>query len=230
MHVERIDIAGIPALVWGPPSDKVYLYVHGKMSAKESAAGLAQLAAKRGWQTISFDLPQHGERQEEPRRCDIWNGMEDLARVGDYVFARWKEVALYACSLGAYFSLHAYRNRSFSRCLFQSPIVDMPYLIRQMFLWFGVTEERLAAEKEIDTPVDALRWDYYQYVQAHPVDRWASPTCILYGGKDNMQSLDVMQAFAQRFGCVLRVAEGCEHPFMAEGDGAVVEQWLRDEL
>lgn len=230
MIANRVDIGGIPALIWGEPSDKVYLCVHGKMSSKESAEGIARIAAQRGYQTISFDLPQHGERKNEPPRCDIWNGIHDLSIIGDYVFRRWKDVSLYACSLGAYFSLHAYQGRSFRICLFQSPILDMEYLIRQMFLWFGITEERLAREKEIDTPIDLMTWDYFQYVLAHPVIRWDSPTSILYGGKDDLQSLAVIRDFASRFGSEITLSESSEHPFMKEADFPIVDQWLRDHL
>lgn len=66
MITNRVNIGGIPALIWGEPSDKVYLCVHGKMSSKESAEGIARIAAQRGYQTISFDLPQHGERKNDP--------------------------------------------------------------------------------------------------------------------------------------------------------------------
>ncbi|MBE5794538.1 MAG: alpha/beta hydrolase [Clostridiales bacterium] len=230
MKVQELTIAGIPALIWGEESDKVYLCVHGKMSNKESAAGIAALAAEKGYQTISFDLPQHGERKNETRRCDIWNGIEDLTQIGDYAFQRWQVVSLYACSLGAYFSLHAYADRPFRRCLFQSPILDMEYLIRQMFLWFGITEEALAREKEIDTPIDLMSWDYFQYVLAHPITRWRSPTHILYGGKDDLQSLDVIRSFADRFGCHVTLSVNSQHPFMEEADFPIVDQWLKDHL
>ena len=69
MQKTRIKINRIPALVWGEKSDKVYLCVHGKMSSKESAEGIAAMAQEKGYQTISFDLPQHGERKDDPRRC-----------------------------------------------------------------------------------------------------------------------------------------------------------------
>lgn len=230
MKVEKINIEGIPALVWGEESEKVYLCVHGKMSCKESAEGIAEIAAEKGYQTISFDLPQHGERKDETKRCDIWNGIHDLTVMGEYVFRRWKEVSLYGCSLGAYFSLHAYRDRTFTNCLFQSPILDMEYLIRQMFLWFGITEERLAKEKEIDTPIDLMSWDYFQYVLAHPVTKWNSPTHILYGGRDDLQSLAVIEQFAKRFGCDMTLSENSQHPFMEEADFPIVHQWLCDHL
>jgi len=230
MLVTPTSIHGIPALIWGEPSDRVCLCVHGKMSSKESAEGIARIAAEKGMQTLSFDLPQHGQRKDEPTRCDIWNGVHDLSVVADEVFARWQEVSLYACSLGAYFSLHAYPGRPFRRCLFQSPVLDMEHLIRKMFLWFGITEERLAREKEIDTPIDLMRWDYFQYVLTHPVDAWPIPTSILYGERDDLQSQDVIDTFARRFGCRVTLSEHSEHPFMGPGDGEIIEAWLRREL
>lgn len=228
--VKRIEINSIPTLIWGEKSDKVYLCVHGKMSSKEAMEGLALLAERKGCQVVSFDLPQHGERKNEERRCDIWNGVEDLRTVGDYVFANWKEVSLYACSLGAYFSLHAYHNREIKKCLLQSPILDMEYLIRQMMEWFQVSEERLMQEKEVDTPIDKLSWEYYQYVLDHPVKQWNIPTCILYGGKDTLQSLEVIRNFVRQYACELLISEDSEHSFMGEEDGCKVEKWLRDNL
>lgn len=230
MNRERIQIGGIPALVWGEPSEKAYLCVHGKLSSKESAEGLARIAAQKGYQTVSFDLPQHGERQGETARCDIWNGVHDLKLVAGYVFSHWKEVSLYACSLGAFFSLHAYSGLPFRKCLFQSPVVDMEYLIGQMMLWFSVSEEQLEREQEVDTPIDVLSWEYYQYVLAHPICRWEIPTHILFAGKDDLQSRQVMEAFAKRFGCCLTISEESHHPFMEEADIPIVEAWLAGNI
>lgn len=230
MKKNRIEINRIPAIIWGEKSDKVYLCVHGKMSSKESAEGIAIIAEQRGYQTISFDLPGHGERKNEDKRCDIWNGIQDLTAIGDYVFANWKEVSLYACSLGAYFCLNAYHTRKIEKCLFQSPILDMEYLIKQMMVWFEISEERLAREKEIDTPIDTMTWDYYQYVKAHPVLNWNTKTHILFAGRDTLQSLKIVKAFAGRFNCVLTISENSEHPFMSEEDRPIVDQWLQDNL
>lgn len=230
MTQKRIHIGGIPAIVWGKESDKVWLCVHGKMSSKEAFGELAQIAERKGFQTLSFDLPQHGDRAGESIRCDIWNGIRDLTAVGDYVFHHWQEASLFACSLGAYFSLHAYAERGFKKCLLQSPILDMEYLIRQMMNWFGITEARLAKEQEIETPIDLMTWDYYQYVLAHPVAQWKIPTHILFAGKDNLQTLDIVSSFARRFGCRVTVAENSAHPFMDEADRQTVTQWLSDSL
>ena len=227
MKKERLDIARIPAFVWGEPSETVWLCVHGKMSSKDSGERIARIARDRGTQTISFDLPGHGERQGEPDRCDIWNGARDLGLVGEYVFSRWKEVNLYACSLGAFFCLHAYRELPFQKCLFQSPILDMEYLIGQMMLWFDISGERLEQEQEIDTPIDVLSWKYWQYVREHPIEVWTIPTSILFAGKDDLQSRQVVDAFVNRFDCCLTVSEESRHPFMEESDIPIVEAWLQ---
>ncbi len=68
-------------------------------------------------------------------------------------------ISLYACSLGAYFSLVAWRDVIFRKCLFLSPVLDMERLIRNMMRWTGVTEERLREEKEIPTSFgETLSW------------------------------------------------------------------------
>ena len=223
-------MGSIPVILWGEPSQKVYLYVHGKQSDKESAAPFALLAQERGFQTVSFDLPAHGERRGEDVPCDIFHGMENLAVMGGFVFENWASVSLYGCSLGAFFSLHAFRGHPFANCLFQSPIVDMDYLIRQMFRWFGVTEDMLREQGQIATPIDTLSWPYLQYVRDHPIESWASPTSILYGGRADLQSREVMEAFARRFHAKLTVSEQSGHPFLEAADRAVAEAWLRDNL
>lgn len=226
----RIEIGGIPAVVWGDASEKVWLCVHGKMSSKEAFEDLASIAAKRGYQTIAFDLPQHGERKAEAARCDIWNGIRDLSTVCDYVFRRWKRVSLYGCSLGAYFSLHVCAGRGFEKCLFQSPVLDMEYLIHQMMRWFDISEERLRREREIDTPIDLMSWDYYQYVLAHPILLWDIPTEILFGGRDDLQTIEIVRSFVDRFGGSVTLSEDSMHPFMEEKDIPIVRKWLSDHI
>lgn len=230
MEVKNIKISNIPAIIWGKKSDKIYIHVHGKMSCKEYAEDFAKIAERKGYQTLSFDLPEHGERKESNDRCDIWSGMRDLTVIGDYAFSKWNNVSLFACSLGAYFSLNTYADRNFENCLFQSPVIDMGYLIKQMFGWFNVTEERLRIEKEISTPVDLLRWDYYLYVKKHPIEKWSIPTSILYGGKDNMQSVDVIQDFVKAHDCKLTISQGSDHPFMQDEDVKIVCAWLEENI
>ena len=225
MKTQKFMLGDIPAILWGEDSNRVYVHVHGKMSRKEYAESFAAIAETKGYQTLSFDLPEHGERTDS-KRCDVWDGVSDLRTISDYAFANWERVSLYACSIGAYFSLNAYNTMPFEKALFQSPIVDMEWLVKNMMLWSGVTESELESKKEIPSPVDTLRWDYYQYIISHPITQWNIPTAILYGGKDNLQPEESVRAFAEKFGCSLTVSENSEHPFMAQSDAPIVENWL----
>lgn len=225
MKTQKFMLGDIPSILWGEDSNKVYVHVHGKMSRKEYAESFAAIAETKGYQTLSFDLPEHGERTDS-KRCDVWDGVSDLRTISDYAFANWERVSLYACSIGAYFSLNAYNTMPFEKALFQSPIVDMERLVKNMMLWSGVTEAELESKKEIPSPVDTLRWDYYQYIISHPITQWNIPTAILYGGKDNLQPEESVRAFAEKFGCSLTVSENSEHPFMAQSDALIVENWL----
>ena len=225
MKTQKFMLGDIPAILWGEDSNRVYVHVHGKMSRKEYAESFAAIAETKGYQTLSFDLPEHGERTDS-KRCDVWNGVSDLRTISDYAFTNWERVSLYACSIGAYFSLNAYNTMPFEKALFQSPIVDMERLVKNMMLWSGVTEAELESKKEIPSPVDTLRWDYYQYIISHPITQWNISTAILYGGKDNLQPEESVRAFAEKFGCSLTVSENSEHPFMAQSDALIVENWL----
>ena len=230
MEKKTVMIGGIPAIIWGKPSNKVFLHVHGKMSRKEYAESFAAIAERYGWQTLSFDLPEHGERIGTPERCDVWQGMHDLNVMAEEAFSRWEQVGLFACSIGAWFSLQTFAERPFVRCLFQSPVVDMVWLVQHMMLWSGVSEEQLEREKEIDTPIDLLRWDYYNYILSHPVEKWPHETAILYAGGDQLQPQDAIQAFAERFGAEVTVSPESEHPFMAEDDAEIVAEWIEEQL
>ena len=106
----------------------------------------------------------------------------------------------------------------------------MEYLIKNMFLWFHVTEEMLYAKREIPTPIDTLSWDYYQYVKKSPITGWNSPTCILYGGKDNLQSLQVIENFVKSNPVDLTISEHSEHSFMGIGDDKIINSWICDNL
>lgn len=230
MKQEKMMINGIPAILWGEGSDKGYIYVHGKMSCKEYAETFAWIADEHGFQTLSFDLPEHGERVGTPARCDVWNGIHDLDTIADYAFERWQNVSLFACSLGAYFSLNAYGGRKLEKCLFKSPIVDMKWLVGNMMLWSGVTPEQLREQKEIATSIDTLRWDYYSYILEHTDYRWDIPTSILYAGRDDLQPEESVRGFALKHGCELTVSPDSLHPFMEEKDFPIVTEWVRAHI
>ncbi|MDO5291981.1 MAG: alpha/beta hydrolase [bacterium] len=227
---ENYYVDHIPAIIWGEKAKKAYIYVHGKMSWKESAEEFAKIASKKGYQTISFDLPEHGERAQEDTPCDIWNGVDNLNQIADYASQRWDTLSLYACSIGAHFSLYAYQDRSFLNCLFQSPILDIEYLIGQIFKWYHITPEMLREQRVIDTTLHKLSWDYYMYVKEHPIKEWRIPTCILYAGHDVLQSREVMQQFCRNYEAQLTVAEDSDHGFAQGNDIQIEKEWLNNMI
>lgn len=226
LNKRRIEIGNIPAILWGKASDKIYIFVHGKGSNKESAHKFAQIAEDKGYQVLSFDLPEHGERKNENYKCDVFNGVQELKIVWNYVEKKWTSINLFGCSLGAYFSLITYKDYPIDKCLFQSPIVDMEHLIGKMFEWFNVTEELLREKKKIATPIDILSWDYYCYVKQHPIIKWNVPTSIIYGTKDNLQSSIVIEDFVKRFKSKLTISVNSEHDFHTSKSEEEVIQWL----
>ena len=227
MLKEQITINSIPAMRWGESSANVYIYVHGKMSQKEEAEGFAEIAVRKGYQVISFDLPEHGERKTEDYSCTVQNAVHDLELISDFVFSKWRNVSLFGGSIGAYFSLVAYRELKFDKCLFLSPILDMENLIQSMMKWFNVTEELLREKQEIATPMgETLSWPYYAFVRENPIVKWNNPTYILYGANDNLTPRNIVDAFVVNFDCLLDVLENGEHYFHTQDQIEVVNQWL----
>ena len=238
MEKQNIRVGRIPAIIWGRKSDRVFLHVHGKLSKKEYAEQFAAIAEKKGFQTVSFDLPQHGERScdESPEEkiwvFNVFNALTDLRQMAEYVYARWKAVSLFGNSYGAQISLQLFseEKRKLDQVLFQSPIVDMNYLISQMQVWFDVSEERLRKEKIVETAVDTMTIEQFDWFRAHKIKNWEHKTSVLYGGKDQMQSREVIENFCKKYGANLTVSEKSDHPFMAPEAFAVFGHWLEKTI
>lgn len=230
IYREDIKIRDITAIIWGEKSEKVYIYVHGKMSKKENAEEFARIANSKGYQVISFDLPEHGEREDLHYKCDVWNGISDLQEIYRFSKERWKEINLFACSLGAYFSLLAYKDFEINKCLFKSPILDMKHLINKMFRWFDISEELLREKKEIVTPIDTMKWEYFEFVTKNPIAKWNFPTKIIYGTKDDLQDMSVMTEFCEKFNAELTVAQDFEHFFHRENELSLLYKWVEENV
>ena len=223
------SIDAIPSILWGPESDKLLIAVHGKESSKNGFETPAKIAVEKGYQVLSFDLPEHGDRKEEPRLCDAQNCVEDLKRVMRYARTLSDNISVYGVSIGAYFSLLSYQDEPIQKALFLAPIVDMKRLIENMMKWFDVSEERLEKECEIPTPINTLYWHYYQYVLRHPV-KWDKPTAILYGSKDELTEYETVKAFAESCNASLTVLEDAEHYFHTERQLDALKKWLYENL
>jgi len=225
---QKLTIQTVPALLWGTDSERVFFFIHGKHSCKEEASAFAELACPRGWQVLSIDLPKHGERQSRADGVSLvpWEAAPELRMVMAYAKTRWKEVALYAISIGAWFSLLAFSDIPPVRSLFVSPVLDMNALIETMMSWAQVTKEQLRQEKSIPTSFgETLSWEYACFAKEHPVRSWNSPTEILYGSGDTLTSQRTAESFARKFGCGLTILEGGEHWFHTPEQLAFLRAW-----
>ncbi len=230
MKTERIKINDIPSIIWGEKSNKVFIAVHGNMSNKEDEVIkiLAEKVVEKGYQLLSFDLPEHGERKDHREYlCKVQNCVNDLKQIIEYAKTNYDEINLWACSMGAYFSLLAYKDESIRNSLFLSPVVNMKIIIDNMMLWSNTTEKELEEKQEIKTDFgQTLYWDYYQYVKENSIVQWNIKTHILYGNKDNMQEQNIIKVFSNKFNCELSILENGEHYFHTEEQLKYYKKWL----
>ena len=233
MIKETLKIGNIPAILWGDKSDKLFVVVHGNMSNKadDAIVVFAEEATVIGYQVLSFDLPEHGDRTNETYACKVQNCVQDLNSIMRYAQSLSNNISVFACSMGAYFSLLAYSHEPLKQCLFLSPVVNMERIINNMMTWFSISKNRLKTEKEVSTPIgQTLYWDYYCYVKEHPIVAWNNRTSILYGSEDNLCEFDVVSMFAKRFDCDLQVMEHGEHYFHTEEQLQFLRQWLKKHI
>lgn len=230
MNQEHIYINNIPSTLWGNKSNKVFIAIYGNLSNKEDIPIkiLADVVTQFGYQVLSFDLPEHGERlNNHDYLCNVQNCVKDLKQIMDFAKNNFNEISIWACSLGAYFSLLAYQNENINQCLFLSPIVDMKILIENMMLCSNINTKELEEKKEIKTGFgQTLYWDYYQYVINHPITKWNIKTNILYGSQDNMQSEEIMKTFSNSFNCNLSILTNGEHYFHTDEQLEYYKEWL----
>lgn len=228
MEVQKVRIGDIPAMVWGKESGRMLVAVHGSRSSKTDDCiwVLAEEAAKRGWQTLSFDLPRHGERAYETEPCMVDKCVEELHGVMGFARRRAETVSVFGCSMGAYFCLLAYAEEKIGKAFFLSPVTDMERVIRNIMRACNVSEEEFRERRVVENPMETLYWEYYMYVKEHPVEKWPHRTEILRGETDTLCEKEAVEAFAARFGCRLEEQKGGEHWFHTESQLAYFREWL----
>lgn len=231
MERQNILIGEIPAIIWGEPSQRLFLAIHGQGGNKEEAAALADIVCARGFQVLSIDLPEHGERKSDADTFDPWHAVPELKMVMAYAKKHWHSISLFANSIGAWFSMLSFGDESLEQCLFVSPVVDMKRLVSKMMEWANVSEARL--EQELVIPTDfgqTLSWEYWQYILKHPIVKWEFPTGILYGENDHLVDRDSVECFAEKFRCDLTIVENGEHWFHTEKQLRELEAWVKKIL
>jgi len=231
MQQQEIAIGGVPAVLWGEPAKRGFLFVHGQGGSRLEGGAFASRAEAAGWQVLSLDLPGHGLRQGTGEELTPGAAAPELRRAMAFARERWEEVSLRATSIGAYCSMLAFQDAPPAESLFLSPVVDMEALILRMMAWAGVDEPRLEREKEIPTDFgQTLSWRYLTCVREHPIRRWPGPTAVLWAEGDELIPREDIDGFRRRFPCRLTVYPGGEHWFHTPEQLAVVEEWERKAL
>ena len=197
---------------------RLIIYVHGKGGSAEEAKHYQPLFPDSD--VIGFDY--HAQTP--------WEAKEEFPRFFDLHSEGYHSVILIANSIGAYFSMHSLDEKRISQAMFISPIVNMEQLIANMMMWSHVTENELEIKKEIPTEFgETLSWEYLCYVRKHPI-KWSVPTCILYGGKDQLTSWETVSGFADQIGAKLTVMKDGEHWFHTEEQMKVLDQWISSSI
>jgi pimeloyl-ACP methyl ester carboxylesterase len=237
MKTETLRIGGIPAVLYGENSDKIVLYLHGKHGRKEEAIALAPLLQEAGWQILAVDLPEHGERADDPndltssggrKKCFPWVVIPEWQAVVRWLKERSSHTVFCAVGMSAWFLMRTFRFEQFERCLFISPVVDMRLLIETKMAKAGITASDLGWKQSLlDTDGEMIVWDFYAYASYQPISCWNTPTEILYARGDALQPEETMRKFADRFRCGLTIIEG-EHYIPL--DTPVLQEWIREKM
>ena len=233
MKIMNIKIDSIPTILWGEKSSKVMIAIHGNMSSKSDVTTiiLAEEITKLGYQVLSFDLPKHGDRKNSITPYKIKECVADLKKILIYTKIHWKSISLMANSIGAYFSLVAYKEEILKQCLFISPVVNMERIIKNIMKCSNISDQQLHKEKEITTTNEQkLYWDCYQYVKNNPIQKWNVPTSILYGKEDMVCEYEYIFYFSEKFHCKVDVSYTSKHYFHTEEDLRIYRNWLKTNI
>ncbi|MDO4484760.1 MAG: alpha/beta hydrolase [Clostridia bacterium] len=190
------------------------VYIHGAGGSAEESKHYISLFS--GCEVLGFDY-----RSDTP-----WDSAAEFRAYFQQAKTAYDRIILVANSIGAYFAMNAGVDDVIDRAYFISPMVDMEAFITRMMSWAGVTDDRLAAEGEIETSFGpTLSWKYLTWVRTHPV-QWTVPTAILYGSADSMVQREWVEDFAAKHHASLMVMEGGEHWFHTEEQMAFLDRWL----
>lgn len=196
--------------------NKGLIYIHGKGGTAKEAEHYKILFPEYDVSGLDYEAKTPCEAQEEFRRFfDLFRTEHD-------------DISIVANSIGAFFAMNALSDRKIEKAYFISPIVDMEKLIIEMMNQAHISEKELFEKGIIETEYgETLSWEYLLWIRQNPVT-WTIPTCILYGEKDNLQSIDTIRAFADRIGAGITIMENGEHWFHTEKQMKFLDNWLHD--
>lgn len=229
MEKEKKIINGIPSIIWGKESNKVVIITHGSHSHKEDRFihCCVDVLCDKGYQIISFDLPEHGDRKNQLPTHTVKQAIDDLQAIMNYANNHYDSIITIGCSLGAYYTLLAYQDESISQCLLLSPVVDLIELTHEMLENDNRLIEDVYLNKQITLSNGIIvREEDYSYLKNHSIKIWNSPLSILYGMKDNLIKFESIQKFVSKNNCKLVLSNESAHYFHTEEDMKKIVLWL----
>ena len=195
------------------------IYIHGKNGSADEANNYKQFF-NDNYEIIGFDY-----KSKFP-----WQAKEEFQKYFDFIIPKYNETLLIGNSIGAYFSMISLSEKQIKKAMFISPIVDMENVILNMMKWENVSEEELEAKKIITTSFgESLLWEYLSYVRRNSII-WDIPTSILYGEKDNITSLNIMNNFANKINVDLTILKNGEHWFHTEEQISFLDSWFEKSI
>lgn len=135
-----------------------------------------------------------------------WDTGKEIYDAVKELQSKYDDIIVIANSIGAFFCMNAGIDNMIQKAYFISPVVDM---------------EKLNGYE--------LTGEWLRYVKSHTV-KWSVPTCILYGIKDDLVSLDTISDFAKTHNVPLTVMKGGEHWFHTEEQMAFLDNWIKNEM
>ena len=172
-------------------------------------AQCGDVIASQGDQLITFDLPTHGNRQDDKAFNPI-EASPEVRMFAQLAHSQSTEIGLRAHSIRAYFSLCDTSAGTFERVWLVSPLLDLEYYIWDMMAEYSVTDEQLEAQTVIDTPRGVLDWPYLRFVEEHPA-KLDTPIWIIRGDQDEVVPLGALSRFVGAPGVELVQVEGGKH-------------------
>lgn len=195
--------------------NKCVIYIHGKNGCANEAAHYKPLFAN--CDVVGFDY-----KAQTP-----WEAQDEFCCFAADMAKKYEKIVVVANSIGVFFAMHALKDSRLNEAYFISPIVNMEKLIADMMQWANVSEDELRQKESIKTEFgETLSWTYLNWVRKNALT-WHTPTHILYGSNDALQSLADVEAFAAKMGADLTVMKGGEHWFHTKEQMRFLDDWLK---
>jgi len=194
---------------------KAIIYIHGKGGTSEEANHYESLFPE--YKVFGFDY-----KAQTP-----WNARNEFTEYFRSIQKDFESITIIANSIGAFFALVSLGREQIEKAYFISPIVNMEKLIMDMMRWANVTECMLEDAGTIETEFgETLSWEYLSWIRKHPIE-WNTPTSILYGQNDTLQSFETISSFSKETDAELTIMNNGEHWFHTEDQMSFLDKWIR---